>query len=95
MFQPYPGTAIAEELGLPWDDDHRRFSPLPHEFYTLSNDEMEKVIDIAYRRFYLHPTRCWRLLRQVDHPEDILTMGMAAVSMMRGGFAGGTGAPVS
>lgn len=93
MFQPYPGTGIAEEFGLPWDDDHRRFSRLPHDSYLLSNDEMEKVIDIAYRKFYLHPMRCWRLLNQIDHPSDLVTMSMAAVSMMRGGFAGGTGAP--
>jgi anaerobic magnesium-protoporphyrin IX monomethyl ester cyclase len=93
MFQPYPGTTIANEFDLPWDDDHRRFSRLPHPSYTLPNSEMEKVIDIAYRKFYLHPTRCWRLLNQVDHPSDIVTMSMAAVSMMRGGFAGGTGAP--
>lgn len=93
MFQPYPGTEIAAEFGLPWDDDHRRFSRLPHPSYALPNDEMERVIDLAYRRFYLHPTRCWRLLRQVDHPQDLLTMSMAAISMLRGGFAGGTNAP--
>jgi radical SAM superfamily enzyme YgiQ (UPF0313 family) len=93
MFQPYPGTDIALEFDLPWDDDHRRFSRIPHGCYTLSNDQMEKVVDRAYRRFYLHPLRCWRLAKQVDHAEDLLTMGMAAVSMMRGGFAGGTGAP--
>jgi len=95
MFQPYPGTAIAEEFGLPWDDDHRRFSRIEHESYTMSNAEMEQVVDLAYKKFYLHPTRCWRLLKQVDHPEDILTMGMGALSMLRGGFAGGTGAPAS
>ena len=95
MFQPYPGTAIAEDFGLPWDDDHRRFSRLPHDSYTLANHETERVIDLAYRRFYLHPTRCWRLLRQVDHAEDVLTMGMAGLSMLRGGFAGGTGAPAA
>lgn len=93
MFQPYPGTDVAEQFDLPWDDDHRRFSRLPHQSYTLSNEEMEEVVDLAYRRFYLHPTRIWRLARQVHHPEDLVTMGMAAVSMLRGGFAGGTGAP--
>jgi len=95
MFQPYPGTDISLEFDLPWDDDHRRFSRLPHPSYTVPNDEMEKVFDLAYMRFFLHPTRIWRLARQIDHPEDILTMGMAAVSMLRGGFAGGTGAPPS
>jgi len=93
MFQPYPGTDIAKQFDLPWDDEHRRFSRLPHSSYLLTNPEMEEVVDLAYKRFYLHPTRCWRLLKQVDHPEDLLTMGMAAVSMLRGGFAGGTGAP--
>jgi anaerobic magnesium-protoporphyrin IX monomethyl ester cyclase len=93
MFQPYPGTAVAKEFGLPWDDDHRRFSRLAHESYTLTNDEMESVIDDAYKAFYLHPTRCWRLAKQISHPEDLLTMSMAAVSMLRGGFAGGTNAP--
>ena len=95
MFQPYPGSTIAGEFDLPWDDDHRRFSRLPHESYTLTNPEMEGVIDLAYRKFYLHPMRAWRLAKQVDHAEDILTMGMAAVSMLRGGFAGGTGAPAA
>ena len=93
MFQPYPGTDIAMEFGLPWDDDHRRFSRLPHPSYTTPNETVEKIVDVAYRRFYLHPTRVWRLAKQVDHPEDLLTMGMAAVSMMQGGFAGGTNAP--
>ena len=95
MFQPYPGTEIANAFDLPWDDDHRRFSRIEHESYMLSNREMEEVVDLAYKRFYLHPARCWRLLKQVDHPEDILTMGMAGLSMLRGGFAGGTGAPAS
>jgi anaerobic magnesium-protoporphyrin IX monomethyl ester cyclase len=93
MFQPYPGTEIAREFDLPWDDDHRRFSRLPHSSYTVPNEEVEEIVDLAYRRFYLHPSRCWRLLAQVDHPQDVMTMGMAAVSMLRGGFAGGTGAP--
>jgi anaerobic magnesium-protoporphyrin IX monomethyl ester cyclase len=93
MFQPYPGTDIAREFDLPWDDDHRRFSRLPHRSYTVSNAEMEGIIDLAYKRFYLHPTRIWRLAKQIDHPEDIVTMGMGAISMLRGGFAGGTGAP--
>ena len=93
MFQPYPGTDVALEFGLPWDDDHRRFSRLPHPSYTTPNETVEKIVDIAYRRFYLHPTRVWRLARQVDHPEDLVTMGMAAISMLQGGFAGGTNAP--
>ena len=95
MFQPYPGTDIAAEFGLPWDDDHRRFSRLPHDSYTVSNQEMERIIDLAYNRFYLHPLRIWRLAKQIDHPEDLVTMGMGALSMLRGGFAGGTGAPAS
>jgi radical SAM superfamily enzyme YgiQ (UPF0313 family) len=93
MFQPYPGTDIAEEFGLPWDDDHRRFSRLPHASYAASNPDVEKMVDRAYRRFYLHPRRIGRLTRQIDHPSDLLTMGMAAVTMMQGGFSGGTGAP--
>jgi len=93
MFQPYPGTDVAAEFGLPWDDDHRRFSRIPHESYSVPNHEIEKIVDLAYKRFYLHPTRIWRLARQVDHAEDLVTMGMAAVSMLQGGFAGGTGAP--
>jgi anaerobic magnesium-protoporphyrin IX monomethyl ester cyclase len=95
MFQPYPGTDVAVQFDLPWDDDHRRFSRLPHPSYTMSNQEMEGVVDLAYRRFYLHPSRIWRLARQVHHPEDVLTMGMAAVSMLRGGFSGGTNAPAA
>jgi len=95
MFQPYPGTEIAREYDLPWDDEHRRFSRIEHHSYTVSNAEMERIIDLAYKRFYLHPTRVWRLAKQVDHPEDLITMGMGALSMLRGGFAGGTGAPAT
>jgi len=78
---PLPGTDLyrmAREQGLYPDDHWRRFAENPTPdfrppawYEVFSAEELEALLDSAYRRFYSRPRYIWRRLRNLHSLEEL------------------------
>jgi anaerobic magnesium-protoporphyrin IX monomethyl ester cyclase len=78
---PLPGTELyrlAFEKGLFEKDYWREFAehPVPHFkppgwYEIFSQEELEELLDMAYRRFYLRPKYIWRRLKGLHNLSEL------------------------
>ncbi len=53
-YYPLPGSPMAREYGLAWDEDRRSFNA-PDGVFMITRQELDDIIREAYRRFYFRP----------------------------------------
>jgi len=65
---PYPGTDLyrqAEEKGFNVERQFSTVGKVSVNMSAVSDEKLERLRIMAYRKFYFNPFRCWRLFVRV------------------------------
>ncbi len=98
IFTPYPGTAVFRNLAR----DHPEITDgsdatmqrlhvtgFYNQYFTeLPNDELERAVRTAYRRFYFRPRYLLRRLRGIDSYDELMRLAVAGSNIFSFGVRG-------